>query len=344
MSELAGRSGPLAGMTGVFAHEFRHGWDGDLVTENPAVRGRSGPHVLVGSTGEVPVLWQVPSLFFGVLWGGTGHALTFGPRGAEASAGAPTLPSVKSFGSILGAQEDEKQREPARVWIWFVDDLVKDSGAAGETTRSLYSDIAVQLLRTMADAPEHQRRVFVDYTAGSTASTATVHRTCTYDVMLDLGERPRGGGAPDLVYDFWGRSAITGLRSLGEARSVHDSGLEALTGSRELVLDRLRRLRRVPEAEQPPWAERPAVRAFDDAEEFVGAWPSVSLQMPNVGLADDGEVNFLWKSSGTHVDLGFYGDGTFSYFARDCGGVKYAGDEVAAHVGLPAELLAIIKA
>ena len=89
---------------------------------------------------------------------------------------------------------------------------------------------------------------------------------------------------------------------------------------------------------------RPADRAFADAELFVSAWPSVELQIPDIGLADDGEVNFLWKGPELHVDLGFYGDGTFSYFARVRDGIRHADDDVAAGLGLPSDLLAILKA
>ena len=119
---------------------------------------------------------------------------------------------------------------------------------------------------------------------------------------------------------------------------------ESIAGTKDRVLERLRELRAAPEAEQPPWAERPADRAFTDAQRFVSAWPSVDLPMPDVGLADDGEVNFLWQGPQLHVDLGFFGDGTFSCFARAPGGVRIAVDDVAAELGLPPDLQAILKA
>ena len=50
-------------------------------------------------------------------------------------------------------------------------------------------------------------------------------------------------------------------------------------------------------------------RAMVDAEQFVKAWPGPPVAKPDVGLADDGEVNFYWKHRGAHVDLGFFGDG-----------------------------------
>lgn len=112
----------------------------------------------------------------------------------------------------------------------------------------------------------------------------------------------------------------------------------------EHVLERIARLRSTPEDERAIWTTWPQERAFDDAEAFVEAWSSNALRTPDVGLADDGEVNFLWEGAGMHVDLGFYGNGTFSYYAKDGDGKEYTDDGVPAHVGLPTDLLAILKA
>ena len=83
-------------------------------------------------------------------------------------------------------------------------------------------------------------------------------------------------------------------------------------------------------------------RALVDAEQFVNAWPGTPIAKPDVGLADDGEVNFDWKHAGAHVDLGFFGDGTYSYFAKDDRGERYFGDDVPAGDGLAGELLQIL--
>ena len=116
------------------------------------------------------------------------------------------------------------------------------------------------------------------------------------------------------------------------------------SGVRELVLEHLADLMNTPKTRRAPWATWPVISAFEDAMAFVRAWPREALVMPDVGLADDGEVNFLWKGVDLHVDLGFYGDGTFSYYAKDGDGEEYADDDVAATVGLPEDLLAILKA
>ena len=71
----------------------------------------------------------------------------------------------------------------------------------------------------------------------------------------------------------------------------------------------------------------PTNQAYKDAILFLKVLPTGSL-LPSIGFADDGEVNFSWKQNGIHIDLGFYGDGTYSYFAKDSEGNKYYGDDV----------------
>lgn len=53
-----------------------------------------------------------------------------------------------------------------------------------------------------------------------------------------------------------------------------------------------------------PGGTRPTDQAFDDAERFVASLPELRIY-PTVGLVADGEINFLWKEGGVHVDLGF---------------------------------------
>ena len=69
-------------------------------------------------------------------------------------------------------------------------------------------------------------------------------------------------------------------------------------------------------SERWPAAEWPSGRAFEDARTFIHALPVSSIPLPHLSFADDGEINFLWNQDGIHIDLGFYGTGTYSYFAR----------------------------
>ena len=54
--------------------------------------------------------------------------------------------------------------------------------------------------------------------------------------------------------------------------------------------------------------------ACKDAETFLALLPE-DTKPPLVSLANDGEVNFAWYDP--HIDLGFYGDATYSVYARD---------------------------
>ena len=331
-------------MTGVPSRAVTHDLENSWLTEGMDVGGGSGFHGLVVGG---PMGWTIcpaPSAAYGGLWGRSACVFTFGHSETELGAGAPTFPSVEAFGPNFGVQEVEEQRDPTSFTIRLARDRTRGGGAPSETTWWFLANESVVLGRIVEDSLERRKRAFATHTAGSMAKDATVRPARIYDVTLGLDELSGRESATGFAYDVWETGAVTDLRCLVDMLSVREPALAALPGSRELVLDRLRRLRRAPEAEQPPWAECPLDRAFDDAEEFVTAWPSVALQMPNVGLAEDGEVNFLWEGRGLHVDLGFYGDGTFSYFARDPGGLRYAGDDVAAVLGLPADLIAILKA
>ena len=126
--------------------------------------------------------------------------------------------------------------------------------------------------------------------------------------------------------------------------AITEAELEEVSEPGNRVVGQIEALRDTRAADRAPWAKWPTDRTFDDAVQFVNAWPSEEILPPDVGLADDGEVNFLWKRAGLHVDLGFYGDGTFSYYARDGAGIPYRDDDVPAHAGLPTELIAILKA
>lgn len=99
-----------------------------------------------------------------------------------------------------------------------------------------------------------------------------------------------------------------------------------------------------PEIERWPGADWPSEQAFEDARRFIQALPPTSIHLPSIGLADDGEVNFLWKHHDVHIDLGFYGTGSFSYFARAQSDEKYHGDDVPASHGLPHDIVNLIRA
>ena len=67
-------------------------------------------------------------------------------------------------------------------------------------------------------------------------------------------------------------------------------------------------------------AERPRdpllAQAVNDALRFIDLVPATAT-LPQVALADDGEVNFLWRGDGLLIDIGFIGDGSMHYFVSD---------------------------
>ena len=105
---------------------------------------------------------------------------------------------------------------------------------------------------------------------------------------------------------------------------------------RESIETRLSELRR---REIATGAEPPVPAAFSDAEAFARQLPAPLSEMPHISLADDGELNFAWNGGPVYIDLGFYGTGTYSYFARDKQGQKHYGDDIPARGPIPRDLI-----
>ncbi len=105
------------------------------------------------------------------------------------------------------------------------------------------------------------------------------------------------------------------------------------------LLAQLEEIEQTPEEERWPEGRWPTSQAFRDAEIFISKLPLDSIPIPDMGLADDGEVNFLWKEGGVHVDLGFYGTRTYTYFARGKDGRPIDGENILASEVLPSEIV-----
>ena len=109
---------------------------------------------------------------------------------------------------------------------------------------------------------------------------------------------------------------------------------------RESIESRLKELR---QRDTGPGAEPPAPAAFIDAKAFAGQLPTPLSEMPHISLADDGELNFAWNGGPMYIDLGFYGTGTYSFFARDKYGRKHHGDDLPATEPIPDTLIRILS-
>ena len=82
-------------------------------------------------------------------------------------------------------------------------------------------------------------------------------------------------------------------------------------------------------------------QATYDAEKFVRQlFPDV--KEPIITLAADGEINFLWILPDFRLDLGVYGDGSYSYYGKTSSGEEFIADENSLDEKLPEEILAFI--
>ena len=67
-----------------------------------------------------------------------------------------------------------------------------------------------------------------------------------------------------------------------------------------------------------------------------------TVKEPFITLASDGEINFLWILPNFRLDLGIYGDGSYSYYGKTSGGEEFIADETPIDENLPEEILALI--
>lgn len=91
-----------------------------------------------------------------------------------------------------------------------------------------------------------------------------------------------------------------------------------------------------------PNTQGPNQTAVDNAETFLLTLDLMKTKPPFITLTDDGEIDFIWKSPTVTLDLGFFGDGTYSYFSR-ANGRTYRGDDILASEPLPPEVLELLR-
>lgn len=88
----------------------------------------------------------------------------------------------------------------------------------------------------------------------------------------------------------------------------------------------------------------PSEVAVNDAERFANSFlQDERIEKPFISLAADGEIAFLWALAGFRLDLGFYGDGTYSYYGRSSAGKEFMSDKESIGTPLPEELLRLIR-
>lgn len=88
-----------------------------------------------------------------------------------------------------------------------------------------------------------------------------------------------------------------------------------------------------------PNSIHPKEAAFQDARDFILKLPLTRIRTPTINVASDGEVNFEWKGNDFKIDLGFYGNRKFSYYASKSGSAPLLGDDIPVKAGPPDELV-----
>ena len=109
------------------------------------------------------------------------------------------------------------------------------------------------------------------------------------------------------------------------------------------MLTRIRQLGIYPHGWDGADGKAPSQAAVRDAECFTRILVHDEIYAPSISLATDGEINFFWMLPHFRLDLGFYGDGTYSYYGTTTDGDEFLADEVAVSTPLPAQILQLIR-
>ena len=107
------------------------------------------------------------------------------------------------------------------------------------------------------------------------------------------------------------------------------------------LFDRLTDLKAKYSTVSLPESTAPSDAAFQNARDFVLTLPLHRMIKPAIRVAADGEVNFQWSGPDFEIDLGFYGDGRFSFYGAKQGREPIVGDEVSVEDGIPRDLVDI---
>ena len=159
----------------------------------------------------------------------------------------------------------------------------------------------------------------------------------TARMTVNYHRRVLGSYMPPEQPEFFTTEPMARDQSSSSASLV--AGLTSPPGNWTLLWH-LEALEHRPESERWPAAEWPNDRAFADARAFIHALSFIPL--PHLSFSDDGEINFLWDQDGIHIDLGFYGTGAYSYFARGKDEEGFYADDVPASDGLPDALVGLL--
>ncbi|MCT7953248.1 hypothetical protein NG798_25960 [Ancylothrix sp. C2] len=87
----------------------------------------------------------------------------------------------------------------------------------------------------------------------------------------------------------------------------------------------------------------PTRSAVEHAEDFARYIFSLGkIEIPYISASGDGELNFFWKKDGFILDLGFKGDGFYSYYAQLPNGQEMIEDAAIIGTPLPEDIVKVI--
>ena len=87
----------------------------------------------------------------------------------------------------------------------------------------------------------------------------------------------------------------------------------------------------------------PSRTTIEHAEEFLRYLFNLGvIDVPYISASSDGEINFFWKKNSLTLDLGFTGDGYYSYYASFPDGAEIVEDAAALNDPLPKEITNLI--
>lgn len=86
-------------------------------------------------------------------------------------------------------------------------------------------------------------------------------------------------------------------------------------------------------------------QTIKDAIAFAKNLDFNTIHIPYISLAKDGEISFWWQLETIKLGLGFYGDGTYSYYAKllENGKEFFGDDKNSENYTLPPEILEKLK-
>jgi hypothetical protein len=130
-------------------------------------------------------------------------------------------------------------------------------------------------------------------------------------------------------------TAVELVKSLGSGQQ--------LNAERDGVIAKIRKLGTYHSGWNHLDSVAPSRATINDAERFARNLELSSIHLPHISAADDGEINFWWDRDGLYIDLGFFGDGSYSFYARLPNGKEITEDEAPIAQSLPSELLSLLK-